>query len=105
MEPDLLVIPDALDITAVAHGDVAVVAAQHHLGAFGDDVTVVDTGIDGGLCAAVAHGLDLFDGIGQFHQPAGTGEQMGLEIRTQTETQRIVSSVPSKQVTVPSRAI
>ena len=37
VELDLLFIPDAVDVTAVAHGDVAVVAAQHHLSTFGND--------------------------------------------------------------------
>ena len=44
---DGLMLPDAPDVTLVAHGDVAVVAAQHHLRALGDDIAVaVDTGID-----------------------------------------------------------
>ena len=79
--------PDAVYIAPVAHGDVAVVAAQHHLGALGDDVAVIDTGIDGGLGAAVAHGLDLLDHIRQLHEPPGAGEEPGLEVGTQAEAQ------------------
>ena len=35
-----LVLPDTPDIALVAHGDIAVVAPQHHLGALGDDVAL-----------------------------------------------------------------
>ena len=83
---DHFMLPDATDIAAVAHGDVRIVATQHHLGTFGDDVAVtIDTGIDGGLAAAIADGLDLLDLIGQLHQPHRAGEQAGLEIGTQAE--------------------
>ena len=78
MKFDLLMLPDAPDIAPVAHGNVAVVAAQQHLGTFGDDVAVIDAGIDGGLGTTVAHGLDLLDAVRQFHQPVAAGEQSGL---------------------------
>ena len=79
--------PDAVYIAAVAHGDVAVIAAQNHLGTFGDDVAVIDTGIDGGFCAAVAHSFDFLNAVGDFHQPAGAGEELGLEISPETEAE------------------
>ena len=75
-------LPDAVYITSVAHGDIAIIAAQHHLCALGDDVAVADTGIDRTLGTAIAHGLDLLDAVSQFHQAHRTGEQSGLEIRT-----------------------
>ena len=64
MQFDDLMFTDAADVAAVAHGDVAVVAAKQDLGAFGDDVAfAVDPGVDSGLGAAVADGLDLLDGV------------------------------------------
>ena len=39
---DDLVLPNALDIALVAHGNIAVIAAQHHLGTFRDDVAIID---------------------------------------------------------------
>ena len=81
-----LMLPDAPDITLVAHGNIAVVAAQHHLCALGDDVTgAVNAGVDGGFGTAVADGFDFLDGVCHFHQPQAAGEQLGLEIRPQTE--------------------
>ena len=85
MQFDFLMFPDAGFIAAVAHGNIAIIAAQHHLGTLGDDVAITDTGIHGGLGTAVAHGLDLLDAVSQFHQTHGAGEQLGLEIGTQTE--------------------
>ena len=79
--------PDAIYIAAVAHGNVAVIAAQDHLCALGDNIAVGNTGIDRGLGTAVAHGFDLLNGIRQFHQPHGAGKQLGLKIGAQTKAQ------------------
>ena len=71
----------------MAHGNVTVIAAQHHLGTFRHDMSgAVDSGVDGSLGTAVADGLDLLNGIGHLHEPSAAGEQLGLEIRTQSET-------------------
>ena len=68
MELDGLALPDARHIASVAHGDVAVVAAEDDLRALGDDVTLaVDAGVHGGLGTAVAHGLDFLNAVRQFH--------------------------------------
>ena len=62
VEADLLMLPDALLVAAVAHGDIAVIAAQHHLGTLGDDIAVgINAGIDGGLGGAVTDGLEYRD--------------------------------------------
>ena len=80
------VLPDAPDVALVTHGNVAVVAAQNHLRALGDDVAVaVDTGVHRGLRAAVADGLDLLNGVRHLHQAAAAGKQAGLEVRAQAE--------------------
>ena len=67
-------LPDTPDVTLVAHGNVAVIAAKNHLGTFRYDIAVVDTGIDGSLGTAVTDGLDLLDGISNLHEPAAAGE-------------------------------
>ena len=85
MQLDFLMLPDALNVALVAHGDVAVVAAQHHLGTLGNDIAIVNTGIDGGLSTAVADGLDLLNGVRHLHQTAAAGEEPGLEVRPQAE--------------------
>ena len=82
VEPDDPVLPDAPDVALVTHGNIAVVAAQHHLRALGDDVAVaVDTGVHRSLRAAVADGLDLLNGVRHLHQAAAAGKQAGLEVR------------------------
>ena len=84
VEFDFLVFPDAPDIALVAHGNIAVIAAQNHLSAFGDDVAIaINTGIDGCLGTAVTDGFDFLNGIGDFHQPQAAGEELGLEVCTQ----------------------
>ncbi len=85
VELDLPMLPDAADVALVTHGDIGIIAAQEHLVALGDDVAVADTGVDGGLCAAVADSLDLLDGICHLHEPQGAGEELGLEVGTQAE--------------------
>ena len=77
--------PDACFIATVAHGDVAIIATQHHLSTLCDDIAVIDTGVHGSFGTAVAHGFDLFDGISQLHKPAGAGEQPGLKVSAQAE--------------------
>ena len=76
---------DAADVAAMAHGDIAIIAAQNHLRTLGDDVAAGNTGVDGSFTAAVAHGFDLFDAICQLHQPHRAGEQLGLEVCPQAE--------------------
>ena len=72
----------------MAHGDVAVVAAEEDLPALGDDAAIaVDAGVDRRLAAAGAHGLDLRDGIGQLHEPPRAGEEVREKIRPQAEAQ------------------
>ena len=88
MELNRFSLPDARHIASVAHGDVAVVAAEDDLRALGDDVTLaVDSCIDGGLGTAVAHGLDLLDHIRELHEPPGAGEEPGLEVGPQTKAE------------------
>ncbi|EJW99856.1 hypothetical protein EVA_12037 [gut metagenome] len=54
----------------MAHGDIAVVAAQLHLCAFCDDVAcAVNSGIDGSLRPTIADGFDFLNGVRNFHQP------------------------------------
>ena len=74
VEFDLFMFPNASDIALVAHGNVAVIASQYHLCAFGDNIAIADTGIDRGLCTAIADGLDLLNGIGNLHEPTAAGE-------------------------------
>ena len=45
----------------------------------------VDSGVDRGLGPAVADGFDFLNGIRHLHEPQRPGEQVGLEIRPQTE--------------------
>ena len=72
---DFFVLPDTPDVALVAHGNVAVVAAQHHLRAVGDDVAfAVDSGVDRGLGPAVADGLDLLNGVRNLHESPAAGE-------------------------------
>ena len=75
MKANDLVLPDAPDPALVAHGDIAVVAAQEQLLTLGDDVALgVDPGVDGGLSPAVADGFDLLDGVRHLHEPPASGE-------------------------------
>ena len=72
----------------MAHGHIAVVAAEKDLGTLGDDLALaVDAGVDGGLSAAGADGLDLGKGVGQLHKALGTGEEMGQKVRAQTKAE------------------
>ena len=85
MEFDFLMFPDAPDIALMAHGNVAVISAQNHLGTLGDNITITDSGIDSGLGATDAHGLDFLDAVGQFHEASAAGEEPGLEVGPQAE--------------------
>ena len=86
MQPDDPVFPDAPFPAPVAHGDVAVVTAQQHLGALCNDMAVaVDPGVGGGLRATVADGLDLLDGVRHLQKAQASREQLGLKIRPQTK--------------------
>ena len=79
---------DVADPALVAHGKVAVVAAEQELSALGDDAALaVQPGIDRGLGPAVADGLDLRDGVRHLEQPAAAVKQLALEIRAQAEAQ------------------
>ena len=73
MQFDFLVLTDAGFVTAMAHGDIAIIAAKNHLGAFCNDMTITDTSIDGGFGATIAHGFDFFNAIGQLHQTHRAG--------------------------------
>ena len=81
----------------MTHGDIAVVAAQQDLAALGDHIAAaVNAGIDRGLAAAGADGLDFGDGVGQLHQALRTRKEMGLEIRAQSEAEHRKISVVYK---------
>ena len=70
----------------MAHGDVAVVAAQEDLVSLGEDAAVpVQPGVHRGLAAAGANGLYLGYGVCQLHEPPGAGEKAGEEVRAQAE--------------------
>ena len=72
----------------VAHGHIAVVAAEQNLAALGDDVTLlVDAGVDGSLSAAGADGLNLGQGVGKLHEPLRAGEEMGKKVGAQAEAE------------------
>ena len=84
----MLLLADFAAPAFVAHGGVAVVAAEHDLGALGDDVAVaVDAGIDSRLCAARADRFDLGDGVGEFHEPPRSREEVSLKIGPEAEAQ------------------
>jgi len=63
VEFDFFMFPDPPDITLVAHGNIAVIAAKYHLSAFGDDIAITDSGVDSCLGTAVTHGFDFLDAI------------------------------------------
>ena len=88
MQFDFLMCLDAPHVAAVAHGDVAVVAADHDLIALGDDVALAaDARVDGRLCAAVADGFDLLDVVRHLEQPQAAGEELGEEVGPQAEAE------------------
>ena len=65
---ELLSVAYFLHPALVAHCHIAVVAAEEHLIAVGDDAAVcVDARVDGGFSAAGADGFYLGDGVGKLH--------------------------------------
>ena len=86
--PSVAATSPVIEPLAVAHGHIAVIAAQQHLGTRRDHLAAfVQTGVDRGLGAAGAHRLDLGDGIGHLQQALGAGEQMGQKVGAQTEAE------------------
>lgn len=80
--------PDGVFPAFVAHGDVGIVAAEKHLAALGDDFTAaVDSRVDGGFAAAGADGFDFRDGIGELHKAPRPGEELGLKVGPEPETE------------------
>ena len=74
--------------TAVAHSHVGIVSAEENLTALGDDLALpVDAGVDDGLLAAGADGLDLGDGVRHLKQTAAALKEMGQKIRPQAEAE------------------
>ena len=72
----------------MAHGYVAIIAAQHDLIALGDHPHIpIQTGVDGGLGAAGADGLDLGHRVGHLEQAAAALEEVAEEIGAQTEAE------------------
>ena len=72
----------------MAHGDVAVVAAEEHLIALRQNVALrADAGVGRGLPAAVADGLDLGDGVRQLEKPPAAGEKLRPEVGPQAEAE------------------
>ena len=95
MQPNRSMLPDAPNPALMAHGHIAVIAAQEDLFSLGDNVTVcINPGVDGGFRTAVADGFDLCDGIGDLHQAAAALEQVALEVGTQAKAQnRYVATI------------
>ena len=61
----------------MAHGDIAVVAAEKDLTALRDDAAVfVNSGVDGGLSPAGTDGFNFGDGVRKFHEPLRAGEEV-----------------------------
>ena len=72
----------------MAHGDIAVVAAEKDLVSLCDDLAVrIEAGIDRSFSAAGADRLDLGQRIAQLHETLCAGEETGQKIGAQTETQ------------------
>ena len=67
VEFDLFVFPYALNIASVTHSNIGVIATKQDLIAFRDNIAVNNTGVDGGLVAAIADSLDLLNGICDLH--------------------------------------
>ena len=63
-----------------AEGDIAFIAAEHHLGSFLDHSTIRKPRIIRRLPAAPTHGLDLLDGVRPGQEPVRTIEQVPLEV-------------------------
>ena len=69
-------------------GNVGVIAAQHDLTAHRNDAAQsVDAGVDDGLFAAGADGLDLGDGVGHLEQSSAALKQMGQKVGAQTKAE------------------
>jgi len=65
----------------MTHGYVAIVTAQKDLIALGDDSAVpIQTGIDGGLGAAGADGLDLGNGVCYLKESTASLEEAAEKV-------------------------
>ena len=85
---DLALVFDGFFPTAVTHGNVGIVAADEHLTALCDHVSVlVDASVDNGFFSAGADGFDLRDRIGNLKEPAAAREEMSEKIGSQTKTE------------------
>ena len=72
----------------MAHGYVAIVSAQQDLVALGDPLHIpVETGVDDGLGAAGADGLDLRHRVGHLEQAAAALKEVAEEVGAQTEAE------------------
>ena len=72
----------------MAHGNIAVVAAEEHLIALRYDVPVLaDAGVHRRLASAGADGLYLGYRVRQLQKPLRAGEAAGQEVRPQAEAQ------------------
>ena len=66
-----------------AEGDIAFIAAEHHLGSFLDHSTIRKPRIIRRLPAAPTHGLDLLNGVSPGQKPMGAFKQIPLEVSAQ----------------------
>ena len=78
-----LMFQNVLSIAAVAHGNIAVIAANQYLRAFRYNVPVaVYAGIGSCFCAAVTNRLDFFNVIGDLEKPHASREHSLSGVRT-----------------------
>ena len=82
--PDLLRSQLARRPVAAAQRNVALVAAQQNLLAVLDHPAAGHAGVERGLAAAPADGLDLLDGVRPGQQPLAALEEISLKIRAQS---------------------
>ena len=72
----------------MAHGCISVVASKHYLVAFGDyPAIVIEPRVNGRLASALAYSLDLGDGVGKFHEPFGSREEVREEVGPEAEAE------------------
>ena len=70
----------------MTHCQIAIISPQHDLSALGDHPHMpVQTGVDGGLGAAGADGLDLGNGVGYLEKTAAALKEMAEEVGAQAK--------------------